>query len=329
MAGLTSRRAFVPAALVLVAIRFGAPTLLAYLGVRGVDTPALDAAFELYAGILPPVLFVLVVAVLLPAAARVRWTRWLVAALGLTVAALALWLGEVFPDLRIAASAWTGLVLGVLAGGAIAAFERSFEGLWDVSGGVSLEGFRALGAGFAVAYILESLRLVDYRYSVGVSLPSGVLWALDYGPILVLSFLSLLLWFRISVPAVRTPRDELWAVLPPILVAGLGAAVAAGVGRIGFILSNALAWGGGYAIFSPTFVSLGLVGLATGAFFSVARVLRARMPPDAWRFVAGGIGIACLAGILPFGGVGASFAGIVLGLACVARGLGRTPSRPS
>ncbi|MFA5896904.1 MAG: hypothetical protein WC985_08395, partial [Thermoplasmata archaeon] len=250
-----------------------------------------------------------------------RWDWAILLAVALTAAAAVLWPGEVEPSLRIVSSPWTSLVFGVIVAGTIVAFEAALE-LRIVGAGVSSlarDGFRALGGGFALAYLFRSLRLVDYAHALGQPLPSGAQWLLDYGPVLTLSILSLYFWVLISLRPARGGPNWILVLVPPAVAAIAGYVLSVGLG--GFILSNALTWGGSYAVFVPTFVSLSLVGFAVGAFLATAWVLRENLPRPGWRLVAGGIAVAALAGVLPFGGGFASLAGIVLGLACAARGV--------
>lgn len=333
LAAFVTGRVFLPLAILLVGIRFAAPTVTAYLGVRGVDTTALDGAFEFYAGILPAILFSMAALILLSWPRGFRWDWATLLAAALTAVAAVLWPGEVDPGLRIVSSPWTSLVFGVIIAGTIVAFEVALE-LRIVGAGASAfarDGFRAFGGGFALAYLLRSLRLVDYLLVLGQPLPSGAQWLLNYGPMLVLSLLAICFWALIAARTARGAPTWIRALAPPAAAAVAGFVVSEGLG--GFILSSALTWGGSYAVFVPTSASLSLVGFAVGAFFATAWILYAALPRPVWRLVSGGIVVAALAGILPFGGGFASLAGIVLGLVCAARGIledsgPRRPLRP-
>ena len=320
LAGVRSP-AFVPGALLLVAPRFAAPTLIAFLGVRGMDTEGLDAFFTAYSAVLPVVLVAFLGAVILTWPGAVRARSLLALAGTLLVLSLAIVLLVVEPSTRLVAVPWGALVLGLVGAGSVVAFGLGLQRDLDaaVPLGSAADGFRALWVGFGAAYGIESLRLVDYGYVVGWSPPSGLVWLWDYGPTMLLSLLAIYFWLDLSFLRSRSTADRGISLAVPLAGAVLGLAASQGLG--GFILSNALTWGGSYAIFSPTSVSLSVVGFAVGGAVAVAWSLRGRMPRGPWRLVVGGIFVAALSGIRPFGGTVASVSGILLGLAATGRGI--------
>ncbi len=320
--GVVTGSPFVLVSLVLVAVRFLAPTLSAALAIAGVDTKGIDSAFELYAGFLPAVLFAFAGLLIASWPGGFPRSRWLLLTILLILAVVAQWFGQLNPSLRLLAGSFVGSVLdGTVAAAILALYlfldcalvERNVPPF-------ARDGFRALGLGYALSYAFHAFRLIDYSYVFGWSIPSGLLWLLDYGPVIVLSFLSVYFWFELAVRPGLQGRVPVVAFAPPVAVAALGLAASGGLG--GFILSNALAWGGSYLVFSPTSVSLSIVGFAVGAFLSVAWRLRAGLPRPTWGLVVGGVSVAACAGILSFGGTLPSLAGIALGLSLVARGLG-------
>jgi len=320
LAGVRSP-AFVPVALLLVAPRFAAPTLIAFLGVRGLDTEGLDAFFTAYSAVLPVVLVAFLGDTILTWPGGVRARSLLALAGTLLVLSLAIVLLVVEPSTRLVAVPWGALVLGLVGAGSVVAFGLGLQRDLDaaVPLGSAADGFRALWVGFGAAYGIESLRLVDYGYLVGWSPPSGLVWLWDYGPTMLLSLLAIYFWLDLSFLRSRSTADRGISLAVPLAGAVLGLAASQGLG--GFILSNALTWGGSYAIFSPTSVSLSVVGFAVGGAVAVAWSLRGRMPRGPWRLVVGGIFVAALSGIRPFGGTVASVSGILLGLAATGRGL--------
>ena len=313
--------AFVPGALLLVAPRFAAPTLIAFLGVRGMDTEGLDAFFTAYSAVLPVVLVAFLGDTILTWPGGVRARSLLALAGTLLVLSLAIVLLVVEPSTRLVAVPWGALVLGLVGAGSVVAFGLGLQRDLDaaVPLGSAADGFRALWVGFGAAYGIESLRLVDYGYLVGWSPPSGLVWLWDYGPTMLLSLLAIYFWLDLSFLRSRSTADRGISLGFPLAGAVLGLAASQGLG--GFILSNALTWGGSYAIFSPTSVSLSIVGFAVGGVVAVAWALRGRLAWGPWRLVVGGIFIAALSGIRPFGGTVASVSGILLGLAATGRGI--------
>ena len=313
--------AFAVLGVTLLGVRFFAPTLVAFLGVQGVDVSALDVGFSWYSGLLP--------IVLIPLSGIVLWCTpgvfprdaRFVLACALTAAAGILWVASLDSPLRLLASPWTALILGVAAAAAIASWEGAIGGRLARAGATdrAVLGFRALGIGYAVAFLLWSARFVDYSYELGLALPEALTRVLDYGPALLLSFLSAAFWIEIAVQGSSGARARLRAFGPPAGFALVGLALSQGLG--GFILSHVLTWGGAYALFAPTYVSLPVVTFAIGAFLAVSWTLRSRMPRIAWRSLVGGVLCVALAGILPLGGAFPSLAGIVLGLVLAARGL--------
>lgn len=310
---------FVVLGVILLGVRFFAPTLVSFLEVQGVDASALDTGFAWYSGVLPFVLIPLAGILLWSWPGGFRLDRRFLLASALTAAVGILWAASLDSPLRLLASPWTALILGGSAAAAIAAWEVVLRGALVRAGPTDLVvlGLRALGIGYAVAFLFWSARFVDYRYELGVEVPDVLTRLLDYGPALLLSFLSIAFWIEISV--LGSPASLPRAFGPPIGFALVGLALSQGLG--GFIFSHVLTWGGAYAIFAPTYVSLSLVMFAIGAFVAVSWTLRSRMSRAAWRSLTGGILCVTLAGILPLGGAFPSLVGIVLGLMFVARGL--------
>lgn len=308
-------------AVVLFAVRFAAPSASAALGVAGYETSGFDAAMLVFDGLLPLIAGALVAAVILLWPRGLAVTRWIPLTLFLVAADVVLWLGEAVPSLRLVEGPWASLPLGVTAAATIAVWGLALDRRLrlDSDRSLRLEGFRAVYLGFTLAYLLGSLRFIDYRYALGVALPPGVLWLLDYGPVLLLGGCSVFMWLRVALPGCRGTREPVASLAFPLL--GILAGVAVSQGLAGFILSNTLAWGGAYEVFTPTAVSLGFVGLAVGCFISVALMLRGRITSESWRFLVAGVSVASFAGILAFGGTLASVAGILLGLVLAARGL--------
>ncbi|OGS46149.1 MAG: hypothetical protein A3K66_03930 [Euryarchaeota archaeon RBG_16_67_27] len=311
--------AFVVLGVILLGVRFFAPTLAALLGVQGVDVSGLDAGFTWYSGLLPLVLIPFAGIVLRTWPGGFRWDARSVLASALTAAVGTLWVASLDSPLRVLASPWTSLILGAAAAAAIASWDIALGGALVRAGATdgTLLGFRALGIGYAVAFFLWSARFVDYGYELGVEFPGVLTRLLDYGPSLLLSFLSIAFWIEISV--LGPSRSLLRAFGPPVGFALVGLALSEGLG--GFIFSHVLTWGGSYALFAPSYVSLPVVMFAIGAFVAVSWTLRSRMPRAAWRSLTGGILCIALAGILPLGGAFPSLAGIVLGLVVATRGL--------
>ena len=324
--GLVRGRPVVVLAVVLVAIRFAAPSLSASLAVAGLDVSGLDAFFVAYDGVLP------VAEALLSGLLLITWPEGfrrdlsLVPVLVLLVWEVAFYPGEVDSGYRLLQGPWASLPLGIGAAATVLAYGWALETRTRraATGAMAKDGFRSLYVGFAAAYLFGSLRFIDYRLFLGSAPPSGWLWFVNYAPTLLLGSFSIYFWARSSLPS---EPEAAWAVrtliLPAIGVVG-GVFVAQGLG--GFILSSALAWGGAYGVFVPTQVSLSFVGFAIGAFLATAWTLRGRLPGAVWRWVVGGVTVAALAGIQPFGGTMASLLGIMLGLTLAARGLLDLPS---
>lgn len=308
------------AAVLLMAIRFSAPSTSAALGVQGVDTRGLDAFFLAYTNVLPLAAAFLASVVLLAWPRGFGWGEWLLVA-GLLTLDVVFWLGEVDRELRLAWGPLATLPLGLGVTATILAYGMALEArLRRVRPSeISRDGFRALYGGFALAYFLGSLRFIDYQTVLGAPLPSGMLWFLNNGPILVLSAISLAFWLMLAVRPASGVAGALLVLALPVLGALTGIVFSQGLG--GFILSNFLAWGGSYGVFVPTSISLGLVGFAVGAFLATAWTLRSRLGRPAWWFITCGVSTTALAGIQAFGGTLASLAGILLGLTLAARGL--------
>jgi len=314
-------------AVLLVGIRFVAPSTSAALSIQGHDTAALDAFFVFYAGLLPAIVAVLVAVHMFTWPGGFGWDRWLLLGLVLTVWDLVFWSGEVDPGYRILRGPWATLPLGLGVTATVLTYGVALEVRLPrgSSRSISREGFRALYGGFALASLLGSLRFIDYRYAFGTLPPSGWLWTLNYGPVIILCSFSVYFW---ALLAVRPASGVAVAVGPmalPLLGALTGFVVSQGLG--GFILSNVLAWGGAFEVFVPTSLSLAIVGFAVGAFLATALALRGGLPDRGWRLVIGGVFVTALAGILAFSGTLASLAGILLGLTCAARGLSLRGSR--
>ena len=321
VARFVSGRALIPIAVLLVALRFAAPTAIAGLGVTGIDTRPVDSAFSAYAGVLPAILVVLVVFVVWawPGSFPRSRAAWLTAFL-VSVTAI-LWLGQADARLRLYASPWSGLALGAFAAAALGGWLMALGRSLPDRGGrdVRRSGLRALGLGFAGAFLLSSLRLVDYGYELGTPLPPGLVWFLDYSPTLLLSFLAVGYWVELVLLRAKLPVEATWTIGPVAAIAIVGLALSQGFG--GFLMSNALTWGGGYAVFAPTSASLTIVGTGVGGFVSIALRLRTTMDRRHWRFLVGGVLTAAFSGITPFGGVLPSLSGILLGVTLAARGL--------
>lgn len=317
------------AALFLVAIRFVAPSASAALGVQGWDTSGLDAFIVAYDAAVPLLAALLAGIILLEWRPRLRWDRWYGLAVLGTGASLLFWAGEVTPGARLVTGAWSTLPLALAVSGTILSLGVGLDVRLGRAGaaGISRRAFRALYASIAAAYLLGGLRFIDYREAVGTALPAGALWTMDYAPTLIPCFVAIGYWFLWSARSERSVVGGLRTVGLPFAFAAAGVGVAEGLG--GFILSNVLAWGGGYEAFVPTTVSLGLVGFAVGAFLAAAWVLRRRMSAPAWRLAFCGVWVTALAGILFFDAALASLGGILLGLLLVARSLhGTSLPRP-
>ncbi len=328
-AGLRGRKA-VAAALVLAAIRFVGATVSAYLGIRGFDTRTLDAVFEAFSvGLLLLLvgMFAAHVPEWFPHPRRDPAARLLLA---LLAAAAAQWIVVVLPpDWGVGRplGPWTDWLLGLTATATLAALVAALErglrmGTVPPAGRTA---FLAVGLGFVGAYFLRTMRLLDYAYVFGVTLPSGVTWLLDFGPTLLLATLACFVWA--SHLEFRDRRGIDWVMdwLPPVAVAA--GAYAAAVGALGgFILANALAWGGSYVVFSPTTASLPFIGFGIGAFVSVAWSRRTRMPRPSWALAFAGTSLAALAGIQITAGTFPSLVGLLTAVLLIARGLAPNPS---
>lgn len=306
-------------AVLLLAIRFAGPSVSASFGVRGYNTAPLDAFFQVYAALLP-LAATFLVAALLPKRPAAAPGPWLPLVFVFVVWTVAFWAGEADSAYRIVSGPWATLPLGLGVTGAILAYGAAMEGRMSdaATGTVAGQGFRALYGSFALAYLLGALRFIDYRTALGGSLPSGVLWFLNYGPTLLPCFISLAFWVRLTWPRSTDLAGAVRSFALPTVGALVGFVVAQGLG--GFILSNVLAWGGAYEVFVPTSLSLAIVGFAVGAFLATAWSIRSQMRARAWRFVVGGVSATGFAGILFFDGAIASLAGILLGLTLVVRG---------
>ena len=314
-------------ALGLVGIRFASPSISAALSIGGYDTVALDEFFVLYAGLLPAMLAILIAVLIFTWPGGFGRDRWLLLGLVLTVWDVAFWSGEVAPGYRLVRGSWATLPLGLGVTATILTYGVALEMRLPRGSlrSTSREGFRALYGGFALAYLLGSLRFIDYRYAFGAPPPSGWLWFLNYGPVLILCSLSVYFWVLLAMRPASGVGEAVRSLAIPLLGALAGFAVSQGLG--GFILSNVLAWGGAFEVFVPTSLSLAIVGFAVGAFLATGWALRGGLAGRTWGFVIGGVFVTALAGILAFSGTLASLAGILFGLICAARGLSLRESR--
>lgn len=306
-----------------MAVRFATPSLEAFLAVEGLDTASFGIVVQWYDLLGPAAVSIMMIVMVLVWPGGFGRGPLILCTAVLSAADVVLWLGEMDPVYRLVQGPWAILPLGFAATATILlcgiALERRLQ---DGSfRGLRRDGFRALYGGFGFAYLLGTLRFIDYRYATGVALPSGVVWLLDYGPVLLLSLESVYFWARVCVPDGGRRKGVLQSLILSLMGVVAGVGVAQGFG--GFILSNALAWGGAYEVFTPTGVSLGFVGLAAGCFLATAWTLRGRVSRTSWRFVVAGVSTAALAGILAFAGTLGSLAGILLGLFFVARGFAR------
>lgn len=308
-------------AVLLLAIRFAAPSATASLGVAGVDTSALNAIVGIYDGVLPAAAALLVAILLLTWPHALRVDRWMVLALLAVIGSLIAWVGEVDSAYRLVWGPWATLPLSLAVTAAIAAYGLALDRRVRDAGlsATARGGFRTLYAGYAIAYLVGSLRFVDYRYALGITLPPGALWLLNYAPTLLPSLVALYFWILLTWPPGRSAVGIMRFLGFPLLGAIVGVVIAQGLG--GFILSNMLAWGGAYEVFVPTTISLALVGFAVGSFVATGWTLRGRLPGTTWRFVVGGVAATALAGVLFFDGALASLAGILLGLTLAGRGI--------
>lgn len=321
---------FVPLTILLVGVRFAASTATAYAGLQGIDTRGLDAAFEVYSDVLVVTLFAFIVALL-----SERWRELLgdpvfLLFFALAVAAFLQWPGTVDPSLRFVAGRlgpWADFLLGVTVATALAVFTfLRIARLKKASVSPrALGGALAFGYAFSVAFLLRSARLLDVAYLFGLTLPSGLLWLFDFGPSLLLAVLAVLFWIYLGLLHVPDPKDRLSSVAIPAVLGIVAWTAAVGV-LGGFVLSNALSWGGSYIVFSPTTLSLPIVGFGFGAYLATAWRFRLQLPRSEWRLIFGGIAIAALAGIQTSAGILASFAGVLTGIVCTGRGLSKLAS---
>lgn len=308
-------------ALLLVGIRFAAPSATAALGVQGIDTSGLNAAFRAYNLAVPALAAVLAAILLWTWPHALRLDRWILLALAGIVATLVFWAGEADPAYRLVWGAWATIPLALSVTATILAYGFAMGHRLRGAGALSTLGLRALTGGFAAAYLVGALRFIDYHAALGEALPSGGLWLMDYAPTFVPCAISVSFWLMMAArPAPGAAGVfKSWAL--PLAGAAVGVGVAQGLG--GFILSNALAWGGAYEVFVPTALSLAVVGFAVGSFLATAWVLRGRVPDPRWRLIVCGVSATALAGLLFFDGALASLAGILLGLTLAGRGVRR------
>lgn len=323
-------RAALTAALALAAIRFVGATVSAYLGIQGLDTRTLDAVFEAFSVGLVALLIGMFVAHLPERFPHMQRNPAALLLVALLAATAVQWVIVVLPpDWGVSPplGPWTDWLLGLTATATLASLVMYLErGLRaETVTSARHTAFLAVGLGFAGAYFLRTMRLLDYTYVFGMTLPSGVTWLLDFGPTLLLSALACLVWASHLGFQGRRGAELVWDWLPPIAVAA--GAYAAAVGVLGgFILANALAWGGSYVVFSPTTVSLPFVGFGIGAFVSLAWSRRTRMPGPAWMPAFGGTALAALAGIQIGAGILPSLLGLLTAVLLIARGLALEPT---
>lgn len=315
----------IPVIIVLVGIRFAAPSLTAFAGIEGVDPRGLDTAIEVYSDVLLVVLFLLLAVLVQPVSKRVWRDPGFLLFGSLLAAATIQWVGMVLPGARLVSGSlgpWADWLLAITATADLAVLTVILGGhlTRPAVAPARRDAVRALGFGFSAAYLLRSTRLLDFAYLFGWTLPSGVVWVLDFGPALLLALLAVVAWIRTARSANGAGAAWIGHQALPILAALL--ALGAAVGALGgFIIANALAWGGSYIVFSPTTVSLPIIGFGIGAFLSTAWTFRSMLPRDAWRLAFGGAAIAALAGIQTSAGTLPSVVGVMTGVACAARGV--------
>jgi len=305
----------------LTAIRFASSTVAAFLAIEGLDTRGIDAFFEAYARVLPLLLVPFGALAVLTWPEPFRIDAWSGLTLVLLATSAVFWAGFLEPGLLLLKGPWGALGLGLSVSGALLAESLAFDRRIALRS-ASLRargGLWALAAGFALAYLVSSVRLMDLRTLLDAPLPAGAEWLLAYGPSLLLVALALAHWITVAWPEARGPRGWLQVLGPPLAFAALGAALSQGLG--GYVFSHLQTWGGSYLVFVPTVVSLTLVGLAFGGALSVVLVLRTRMSPPAWRLLTAGLFVALFSGILAFDGALVSLSGLALGVAYVARAL--------
>lgn len=317
-------RWLVPLLALLAAIRFGGATVTAFLGIEGLDTRGLDTIFEVYSDALLLILVAALSFELRTWGPALVLRRTFLGFLMLAAAATLFWAGTANPALRpfpAELGPWIDFLAGISAAAGLGALTSVIANRLQAirASHAALDGFRAFGFGFSAALLLRSIRLLDFRYLFGWSIPSGLLWMLDFGPSLVLSGIGIVMWLILTLPRTDSPRDRMLALAPPVLLAAVGFAMALGLG--GFVASNALAWGGSYTVFAPTNVSLAIVGFAVGAYLATALCMAREIPPNAERLLFGGIAIAALAGIQTSTGLLTSFVGLLTGLVVSARGV--------
>lgn len=322
---LLDRRSFIAFLVLLTGVRFVASTMSAFAGIQGMDTRSLDTGFEAYSAVLL-VLLASVVGVEVASSGPETWKepRSIVFLL-LTAAVVVEWLGVVDSGIRLLSGSlapWTDFLLGLTGALAVAVFGWVLVRRVAKQGAPrrAIVGLRRLAFGFATALLLRSIRLLDFAYLFGWSPPSGLLWALDFGPSLLLSALAILAWAQLGLARTTEMRGRLLLLGVPIVTATLALGAALGI-LGGFILANALAWGGSYTVFSPTTISLPIVGFAIGGYLSLAWSLGRTIPGSAAWPLLGGIAIAALAGIQTSAGTLASFVGVLAGVAVAARGV--------
>lgn len=305
----------------LLALRFGSSFGLAYLAVSGVNTSGLEGLAGAF-GILVPFVLFAILGVLaiehLGSRAQVR----LIAAAVLSAIVGVQWAGVLVPALRVLVGPASDLILGLTVAATLVAFAAAFDATLagPDAGPQRRTWFRGFTGAFAAAYAWQSFTLVDYSATLGLPIPSGLAWLLAYGATLLLCVAALTAWWSLGWPD-RTRRGLARRWLPPLFGAALGALAPIGIG--GFLLSHLLAWGGGYTTFPPYEVSLGIVGLAAGAYLAIALALRQRLPRRSWQLIVGGAATAAFAGLQPLAGSLGSLAGLSLAMAWVARGLAR------
>ncbi len=323
--GLLNRPAILLLLVILVGIRFVAATVTAFAGIEGIGTRGLDTVFEIYSDMLLVTLFFVAAVGLSAWEPSLLARRGFLLFLGLSGATLVLWVGVVNPDLRILAgsfAAGSDFLLGAAASLALAVAVWILGDRVSEAGSspVAADGFRSFGWGFTTALFLRSIRLLDFAYLFGWTPPPGLLWTLDFGPSLLLAAIAVVWWIRLVLVPRSGLQDHGLGLAVPVVSAAIAWAAASGV-LGGFIVSNALAWGGSYTVFAPTALSLPVVGFGVGAFVSTAWHVGGRMLRPARWLIFGGVAIAALAGIQTSAGTLGSFAGLLAGIVCSALGL--------
>ena len=320
--GLALGHSFVLLAIALFGVRFALPVIVA--GGTAETGAVLGPLSVAYSDAVAAIAFGMTTTILALWPAGFHLGRLGGLVISLLAVSVALYLGEVDPALRLVSGPWASLALGMSMSATIVAFGMLLDLQLRKEGvsPTSLGDLQTLFVVFAIAYLLRSIRLVDFEAALGSPLAQEWIRVFDYGPFLLVSAASVRTWILRSPRLIRNFLVSIQVLGPPFGGAVFGAVAAFGLG--GFYLSSALTWGGSYTVFNPTGISLSIVGFAVGAFLSLMWTLRGRLSTSAWRFVVGGVVVASLAGLMPFRGSLGSLAGIVLGLTLASRGLRET-----